>query len=78
MSDKNNYEWAIETVQIASKLYKVRFEFYYGSVGKSGYVRDAGNQWRIKVMGKNFYHKDFAVCCQQAVTFVYNAHENNK
>lgn len=75
MSDKNVYEWGIETIETVSKIYRVKFEFIYGSNRKAYADEDAGI-WRIRVMDKLFKNKDFITCAQQAVAFVYNAHEN--
>lgn len=79
MPEKNIYELGITAIESVSRMYKVRFEILYGANSKSGnYVIEDANKWRIKVMGKFFMDKDFIICAQRAVTFVYNAHENQK
>lgn len=61
---------AIQMIQTVSKMYKVSFDISY----KSHQYKTS--QWVIKVMDKKFVDLDFVKAAQQAVSLVYNAHEN--
>lgn len=67
MSDYNLYKGAIEAIENCSKSYKVKFEIGFRGVS-----------WRIKVMQKIFNNKDFLIASKDAVSFVYNAHNNQQ
>lgn len=67
MSDYNVYKGAIEAIENCSKAYGVKFE-----------IRCVVGIWTIKVMQKKFNNKDFQTACKDAVSFAYNAHNNQQ
>lgn len=65
MSD-NRHQAAIEVIETITALYKVKFTM----------TRTPKKMWKIETMGKRFQSHDFNTACQEAVAFVYLAHNN--
>lgn len=73
MDQKDSHKLAIEAIEACQRHYKVSFMIQLIRPA-NGYVSRYSGKWKISVMSKTFYNKDFILACKEALTFVYNAH----
>lgn len=74
---QNLFQAAIEAIEIASKMYHVRFTIIRRPSAGFRDGKHAG-KWQITVMDKSFFDIDFVSACSLAIKFVVQAHENIK
>jgi hypothetical protein len=72
MDELNDYEGAITSISACAKLYKVQFNISHKPVNNC--VSKYSGKWKVSVMGKVFFNKDFLVATREAIKFVYNSH----